>query len=79
VLIVAGESGGSVGGRGWLGQPLVDPKLSNTTPDQQNVKGFCPGWPVGSPTLHSSELANEHRAGSRGAALEEIFGFVQFI
>ena len=33
----------------------VDPKLANTPSNQQNPMGLCPGWPVGSPTLHSSE------------------------
>jgi hypothetical protein len=57
----------------------VDPKLANTTPVEQGPRVLCPGWPAGSPTPHSSELANEHRAGSRGAALEEIFGSMQFM
>ena len=52
---------------------MVDPKLSNTTPDQQNVKVFCPGWPVGSPTLHSSERSERAQGGVEGRSPRRNF------
>ena len=38
-----------------------------------------PRRPGRAPSLHSSELANEHRAGSRGTAPGESYEFVKFI
>ena len=51
--------GAAGGGQG------VDPKLATPSPVEQNP--MCPGWSVGSPTLHSSERRRTSTGRGRGA------------
>ena len=49
-----------------MGGIWVGPKLANTTPVEQNISGLCFGWPVGPPTLHSSERSERVQGGVEG-------------
>ena len=52
---------------------MVDPKLANTTPVGQNIWVFCFGWPVGPPTLHSSERSERVQGGVEGRSPRRKF------
>ena len=52
----------------------VEPKLARATPYHQKTRSFSPHL-----GYIRVSVANEHRAGSRGAAPEENYEFMQFL